>query len=91
MNPRRISGMRKFLASWPEKIAPREKAVDLQFAQRVLTQIRGLFQPGARDAVVSIRRKLEQHSLEFAESLRVLDEIQHAELTDLFLGPDGKA
>lgn len=90
MNPRRFSAMRKFWASWPESIAPTEKAVDLQFAQRVLPQIRGLFQPRARDAVISIRRKLEQHSLAFVESLRVLDDIHHSE-TDLFFEPEAQA
>ncbi len=91
MNPRRFNAMRKYLASWPVSLAPTEKALDLQFAQRVLPQIRGLFQPGAREAVVSIRRKLEQHSLPFVESLRVLDDIHRAELTDVFLEPEATA
>ena len=91
MNPRRFSAIRRFLASWPESIAPMEKAVDLQFAQRVLPQIRGLFQPGVREAVISIRRKLENHSLAFSESLRVLDEINQSDFTDLFLEPEVKA
>jgi hypothetical protein len=91
MNPRRFSAIRRFLASWPESIFPMEKAIDLQFAQRILPQIRGLFQPGVREAISSIRRKLEHHPSAFLESLRVLDEITQSEFTDLFLEPETKA
>jgi hypothetical protein len=79
MNPRRFSAIRKFLASWPVELAPIEKAIDIQIAQRILPQIRGLFQPGASDAIKSIRRKLEQHEFSFDESLRILEDIYRNE------------
>lgn len=79
MNPRRFSAIRKFLASWPEDISSIEHAIDLQFAQRILPQVRGLFQPGATEAIKSIRKKIEHHSFAFEESLRILDEIYRSE------------
>ncbi len=82
MNPRRFSAIRKFLASWPLELAPIERAIDIQIAQRILPQIRGLFQPGASDAIKSIRRKLEQHEFSFDESLRILEDIYRNEAPD---------
>lgn len=79
MNPRRFSAMRRFIASWPASLPHSQQALDLQIAQRVLPQIRGLFQPGSRRAVERIRMNLEKKALEFSESLRVIEEILGAE------------
>ncbi len=75
MNPRRFSAMRRFISSWPTEIKDGFHAVDLQIAQRVFPQVRSTFQPQVRNAVDSIRKKLEAKGDRFTESLRVLNEI----------------
>ncbi|MFM2011294.1 MAG: hypothetical protein RLZZ396_78, partial [Planctomycetota bacterium] len=75
MNPRRFSAMRRFISSWPTEILDGFHAVDLQIAQRVFPQVRSTFQPQVRNAVDSIRKKLEAKGDRFTESLRVLNEI----------------
>lgn len=84
MNPRRFSAIRKFIASVPPGLGTPETGLDLQIAQRVLPQISGLFRPGAREAVQSVRRILENHAFRFSESLRVLDSISRSVYPDLF-------
>lgn len=83
MNPRRFTAMRRFIGSWPNEVASADIAVDLQIAQRVLPQVRGLFRPGAREAAEKIRSVLDGHTLKFEESIRFLDEIRRTESPEL--------
>jgi len=79
MNPRRFSAIRKFIASVPPQLGSPEQALDLQIAQRILPQMRGLFRPGAREAMDGIRKTLENHRFTFPESLRVLEDVRNSE------------
>lgn len=83
INPRRFAAMRRFIASVPASLGSADMAIDLQIAQRVLPQIRGLFRPGAREALESIRKTLENHPIELSESLRVLEHISENEYPGL--------
>ena len=75
--------MRGFIASVPASLGSADMAIDLQIAQRILPQIRGLFRPGAREALESIRKTLENHPIELSESLRVLEHIGENEYPGL--------
>lgn len=83
MNPRRFAAMRKYIASFPPTLGQADKAIDLQIAQRVLPQIRGLFRPGAREALDSVNKVLDDYSIDFSESLRVLEDIGRSEYPGL--------
>jgi hypothetical protein len=89
MNPRRFSAMRKFIASMPPELGKPEQALDLQIAQRLLPQIRGMFRPVAREALDRVRKILENHSC--SESLRVLEEISDREYPYVLLEEGGLA
>jgi hypothetical protein len=83
INPRRFAAMRRYIASLPPALGSPDTAIDLQIAQRVLPQIRGLFRPGARKSLESIRKSLEDHPIDFSESLRVLEHVSESEYPGL--------
>lgn len=85
INPRRFAAMRTYIASVPPSLDSADTAIDLQIAQRVLPQIRGLFRPGAKEAVDAIRKTLEEYPIEFTESLRVLDHVSENEYPGLLV------
>lgn len=88
INPRRFAAMRRYIASLPPALGSPDTAIDLQIAQRVLPQIRGLFRPGARKSLESIRKTLEDHPIEFPESLRVLEHVSESEYPGLLVEED---
>jgi len=83
MNPRRFAAMRKYISSFPPTLGQLDKAIDLQIAQRVLPQICGLFRPGACEALNGVQEVLDSYSIDFSESLRVLEDISRSEYPGL--------
>jgi hypothetical protein len=76
LNPRRFGAIRRFVASAPPEICSADQALDLQIAQRLLPQIRGLFRPGAHAALEAVQKTLESHPTGFPESLQCLAELR---------------
>lgn len=75
LTPRRFQAISRFVASANGLCTP-EEAFDMQLRQRVLSQIRGLFRPEARQALDSVRRSLESHGAAFAGAVRMLERIR---------------
>ncbi|EPY00975.1 hypothetical protein [Magnetospirillum fulvum] len=50
----------RFLANAPESLCSFDQALDMQLRQRILPQIRGLYRPGAMEAVRRLSDKLEK-------------------------------
>jgi hypothetical protein len=85
LNPRRFTALRKFVGNAPRDICRPEEALDLQIAQRILPQVRGLFRPGAQEALDAVKKVLEGQPSGFPESLRWLEELRASDYTaDLF-------
>jgi hypothetical protein len=79
LNPRRFAAVRRFVASAPPEICTPDAALDLQIAQRLLPQIRGLFRPGAHAALEGVQKTLESHPSGFPESLQCLAELRSSD------------
>jgi hypothetical protein len=75
LNPRRIRGIHRFIASAGNLCNP-EKAFDLQIAQRVLPQIRAVFSSSARLAVDALERIMDDHGGSMAESRAALADLK---------------
>lgn len=56
---RRQTSICRFLANAPESLCSFDQALDMQLRQRILPQIRGLYRPGALEAVRGLSGKLE--------------------------------
>ena len=61
-----------FLESASPEICSADEALDLQIAQRVLPQVRGLYRHDAKGALDQIERVLTRAAASFDESLPVL-------------------
>ena len=86
MTPRRQSAIQRFVANAPPSLCNLDRAIDMQLRQRVLPQIRGLYRPGALDAVRQLSGKLER----LCEAPRTLDalalfERQEREINESFV------
>ena len=57
---RRQSLICRFIANAPESLCSFEKAFDMQLRQRIQPQIRGLYRPGALEALRRLSNKLEK-------------------------------
>ena len=82
LNPRRTSAIGKVIGNTLPFVCTQDQALDLQIAQRVLPQVRNLFRPGAREGLKAFRKVLESSSLEFPESLEILQEVEYREAAD---------
>lgn len=60
ITPRRQTAILRFVANAPSSLCSPERALDMQLRQRVLPQIRGLYRPGALEAVRQMLGKLER-------------------------------
>jgi hypothetical protein len=83
VTPRRYRAIGDFLASTPPWLMSPSEAFDLQIAQRLLPQIRGLFRPGARAALDAIDQALAQQPYEFDESRLALSDLRRNEESTL--------
>jgi hypothetical protein len=57
---RRQTSICSFIANAPESICSLDQALDMQLRQRILPQIRGLYRPGAMEALRRLSGKLER-------------------------------
>ena len=83
ITPRRRMAIQEFMASAPSQILTPLQAFDLQIAQRLLTQVRGLYRPGAQDALDDLERTLTQHTYGFPESVSAIADLRQVEQVSL--------
>ena len=57
---RRQTLISRFLANAPDSLCTFDQALDMQLRQRILPQIRGLYRPGAMEALRRLTGKLEK-------------------------------
>ncbi len=86
ITPRRQSSILRFVANAPASLCNPDRAIDMQLRQRVLPQLRGLYWPGALEAV----RQLSAHLERRCNVPRTLDalaqfERRERELNDSFV------
>lgn len=60
LTQRRLTSICRFIANAPEGLCSLEQALDMQLRQRILPQIRGLYRPGALEALLRLSNKLEK-------------------------------
>jgi hypothetical protein len=78
VNPRRYRAICQFVASARDLCSPLQ-ALDLQIAQRLAPQIRGIFRREGQAALDAILRILENHPHKFPESTIVLRQTKDTE------------
>jgi hypothetical protein len=83
ITPRRRMAIQEFIASAPPEVLTPVQAFDLQIAQRLLTQVRGLYRPGAQDALDDLERTLTQHSYGFPEAVAAIADLRQVEQVSL--------
>jgi hypothetical protein len=71
--------IQEFIASAPPEVLTPVQAFDLEIAQRLLTQVRGLYRPGAQDALDDLERALTQHSYGFPEAVAAIADLRQVE------------
>jgi hypothetical protein len=86
ITPRRRMAVQEFIASAPQELLTPVQAFDLQISQRLLTQVRGLYRPGAQDALDDLERTLAQHSYGFPEAVAAISELRQIEQVSLPIG-----
>jgi hypothetical protein len=79
LTPRRLSAIARFLGSAPHSFCTPEAALDLQVAQRILPQVKGLFRQEARQALGKVASILGQNDAAFEISLRIVREMLDSE------------
>jgi hypothetical protein len=79
LTPRRLGSIARFLGSTPRSLCTPEAALDLQVAQRILPQVKGLFRQEARAALGRVTAILGQNEQAFELSLRIIGEMQDVE------------
>jgi hypothetical protein len=79
ITPRRRMAIQEFIASAPPEVLTPVQAFDLEIAQRLLTQVRGLYRPGAQDALDDLERALTQHSYGFPEAVAAIADLRQVE------------
>jgi hypothetical protein len=79
LTPRRFNAIVRFLGSTPRSLCNPEVALDLQVAQRILPQVKGLFRQEARSALGKVGSILSQNQQAFEHSLRIIHEMQDSE------------
>jgi hypothetical protein len=83
ITPRRRQAIQEFMASAPAELLTPFQAFDLQICQRLLTQVRGLYRPGAQDALDDLERTLTQHPHGFSESAAAIADLRQIEQVGL--------
>lgn len=78
LTQRRQSAIAKFVANAPASLCSVEKAIDLQLCQRVLPQIRNVFNPRAVEALYNLIRKV-QGITSYGKAIRALEHIASEE------------
>jgi len=86
---RRLTSICRFVANAPGSLCGLDEALDMQLRQRVLPQIRGLYQPGALDAL----RRLSERLGEVCDVPRTIQALAQREAAarasdDMFLGEE---
>ncbi|MEZ5784864.1 MAG: hypothetical protein R3D70_25505, partial [Rhizobiaceae bacterium] len=86
---RRQTSICRFIANAPEGLCGFDQALDMQLRQRILPQIRGLYRPGALDALARLAEKLGKASdvPRTLQSLARLESDARAS-DDMFLGEE---
>ncbi|MEZ5782379.1 MAG: hypothetical protein R3D70_12275 [Rhizobiaceae bacterium] len=85
---RRQTSICRFIANAPEGLCGFDQALDMQLRQRILPQIRGLYRPGALDALARLAEKLSViHVPRTLQSLARLESDARAS-DDMFLGEE---
>ena len=79
----------RFVANAPESPCTFDQALDMQLRQRILPQIRGLYRPGAMEALRRLYDKLERLG-DVPRTLQALSSLEANERAadDLFLGEE---
>jgi hypothetical protein len=86
ITPRRRMAVQEFIASSPQELLTPVQAFDLQISQRLLTQVRGLYRPGAQDALDDLERTLAQQAYGFPEAVASISELRQIEQVSLPIG-----
>jgi hypothetical protein len=79
ITPRRRMAIQQFIASAPPEVLTPVQAFDFEIAQRLLTQVRGLYRPGAQDVLDDLERTLSQHSYGFPEAVAAMSDLRQVE------------
>jgi hypothetical protein len=79
LTPRRLGAIARFISSTPRSLCAPELALDMQIAQRILPQVKGLFRQEARTALTKVAELLGRREAVFARSLSLLQEMQASE------------
>lgn len=89
LTQRRLTSIRNFIANAPESICSFDQALDMQLRQRILPQIRGLYRPGALEALRRLSGKLEK-ACSVPRTLQSLAQLESdaRAADDLFLGEE---
>jgi hypothetical protein len=83
ITPRRRQAILEFVASVPPELATPLQALDLQIAQRLVPHIRGLYRPGAQEALEELEHGLTQHAYGFAEAVAAIIDLRRNEQVGL--------
>lgn len=86
---RRQTSICRFIANSPESLCSLEQSLDMQLRQRILPQIRGLYRPGAMEALRRLSDKLER-ACDVPRTLRSLARLEADARAsgDMFLGDE---
>jgi hypothetical protein len=79
ISPRRREAMRRFIAAANPELCSVAEAVDLQIAQRLLPQVRGLFRSEANKSLEAIAALLSKQRHSFQESMQAVDDLRREE------------
>lgn len=79
LTPRRLGAIARFLGSVPRSLCTLEAALDLQVAQRILPQVKGLFRQEARAALSKVAAILGRNGQAFELSFAIIRELQDSE------------
>ncbi|QPM90122.1 coiled-coil domain-containing protein [Pseudooceanicola algae] len=86
---RRQTSICRFIANAPESLCNFDQALDMQLRQRILPQIRGLYRPGAMEALGRLAEKLEK-ATDIPRTLQSLARLESDARAsdDMFLGEE---
>lgn len=76
LTPRRQSAIQRFVSSAPASLCSPEEALDMQLAQRVVPQVKGLFRADARRALDRIVEVIGRERHEFARTMRMIAQLR---------------
>jgi hypothetical protein len=79
ISPRRREAVRRFISAAHPGLCSVAEAADLQIAQRLLPQVRGLFRVDAKEALTDIEQLLSRQRYQFSESLLTIEDLRREE------------